>query len=460
MDTFDLMVIGGGPGGYVSAVRASQLGLRTALVEREALGGTCLNWGCVPTKSLLHNAEAVRLLGQGRALGFSFDNLTVDYAAAHKRSRSVVTRQTRRLAVLMETNGVTVIEGAARFISPHSVRLDSGRELAARHIIVATGARSRELPGAPRDGQRILSHRDALSLTTLPVSALIVGAGPIGMEFATLWNRYGVKVTVAEMLPRVLPLEDEDVSAEAARQFKKEGIAIRTGTAVRQVRPTDRGVEVTLAAGETAETIAVDLVLVAVGFVPNTGGLDLERAGVAIDPRGAVEVDQAMRTSAPHIHAIGDVTAKLGLAHVASAQGMIAAEAVAGRPTRPLNYTDIPRCTYSHPEVASVGLTERQAAEAGYQVAVATSPFLANGRAMALNDTGGFVKVVAEAGTGKLLGAHMVGGQVAELVAGVTGLLALGADAAQLGAAVSPHPSLSEAVMEAAHKLCGHAIHI
>lgn len=460
MRSHDVIVIGAGPGGYVAAVRASQLGMNTALVEKEALGGTCLNWGCVPTKSLLRNAEVVHLLGRGRAFGFSFDNLSVDYAVAHKRSRSVVTRQTRRVAALMKNYGITVYDGTARFTGANTVRLeDSGETLQAKHIIVATGAKNRALSGAPFDGEKIISFRKALEMTEVPRSAVIVGAGPIGMEFATVWNRYGTKVTVIEMMPHALPLEDEAISIEAEKQFKRTGITVMTGTMVEGIMPAGAGVEVTLKRGESSETLSVEKVLVAIGFVPNIDGLDLEKAGVTT-VGGAIEVDDAMRTSIPHIYAIGDVNAKMGLAHVASAQGMIAAEAIAGRPGRPLVYDDVPRCTFAHPEIASVGLTEAQAREQGLDVRTAQCPFAANGKAMAMDDNAGFVKIVSDAASKKILGVHLIGGHVTELVAGATGMLSLDATVEDLGGAVHPHPTLSEAIMEAAHALCGHAIHI
>ncbi|MCG8642999.1 MAG: dihydrolipoyl dehydrogenase [Desulfobacterales bacterium] len=460
MEEYNVVVIGGGPGGYVAAVRASQLGMKTALVEKEALGGTCLNWGCVPTKSLLRNAEVIHLLSKGRAFGFTFDHLTVDYAAAHKRSRSVVMRQTRRVEALMKKHGITVYRGAARFADAHRLVVEpDGTRLRAGHIIIATGAKSRPLPGAAYDGEKIISFRRALELTQVPPSALIVGAGPIGMEFATVWNRYGANVTVVEMVDRALPLEDEEISIEAEKQFKKEGITIKTGALVDAVMPAAKGVEVIVNTGDGRETLTVDTVLVAIGFEANTEALELDRAGVTTE-RGVIVADETMRTSAGHIYAIGDVNGKMGLAHVASAQGMIAAESIAGKPVAAIRYTDIPRCTYAYPEVASVGLTEQQAKEQGHDVIVARSPFLANGKALAMDDNSGFAKVVAEAQSKKILGVHLVGGHVTELVAGATGMIELGADAARLGATVHPHPTLSEALMEAAHALCGHAIHI
>jgi dihydrolipoyl dehydrogenase len=457
---YDVIVIGGGPGGYVAAARAAQLGMKSALVEKEALGGTCLNWGCIPTKSLLRNAEIIHLLGRGRAFGFSFDNLVVDYAAAHKRSRQVVMRQNRRVAALMKNAGVTIYEGTAHFTGPDTLMVTpSGTPLQAGHVIIATGATSRELPGCAFDGKNIINYRNALELTEVPNSALIVGAGPIGMEFATLWNRYDCRVTVVEAMVNALPFEDVEISVEAEKQFKRNGITIKTETLVEGIASPEDGVAVTLKSGEITETLTVDMVLVAIGFAPNCGMLDLEKAGVVVS-HGAIDVDEKMRTSAPNIYAIGDVNGKMGLAHVASAQGMMASETIAGRTTTPINYTHIPRCTYAHPEVASVGLTESLARKQGHDIITARCPFAANGKAVAMNDNSGFAKIVAERKSKKILGVHLVGGHVTELVAGATGMMSLGATAEQLGSTVHPHPTLSESLMEAAQALCGHAIHI
>ena len=460
MKTYDAIVIGGGPGGYVAAVRTSQLGMKTALVEKESLGGTCLNWGCVPTKSLLRNGEIVHLLSRGRTFGFSFDNLVVDYAAAHKRSRSVVKRQVRRIAALMKSSGVDVYKDRAQFSGTHTIELvETGGVLEAKNVIIATGAKRRMLAGAPYDGKKIISFRTALEMTDLPSSALIIGAGPIGMEFATLWNAYGTDVTVAEAMQHVLPLEDEEISVAAEKLFRKNGIGIKTGAMVEGVSVGEDNVEVTVKTGQTTEVLAVDAVLVSIGFIPNTDNLQLEKSGVAT-AQGAVDVDDCMRTNVSHIYAIGDVNARMGLAHVASAQAMIAAESIAGRPTVPLVYHNIPRCTYASPEVASVGLTERQASAGGYEVATALCPFLANGKAMGMDDNTGFVKIVSDAATQKILGVHLLGGHVTEMISGPTGMLHLDADVGTLGSTVHPHPTLSEAIMEAAHKLSGHAIHI
>ena len=460
MDTYDVIVIGGGPGGYVAAARTAQLGMKTALVEKEALGGTCLNWGCIPTKSLLRNAEVIHLLSRGRVFGFAFDNLVVDYAAAHRRSRQVVLRQNRRIAALMKNSGVTLYEGTARFVDPNTLMVaPSGVSLQAGHMVIATGAASRELPAFACNGEGIINFRHALALTEAPKSAIIVGAGPIGMEFATLWNRYGCRITVVEAMAHALPFEDVEISMEAEKQFKRNGVTLKMETLVETVTPMDRGVAVTVKTGDKHERLTVDTVLVAIGFTPNCESLDLDKTGVVIS-KGAIQVDETMRTNVPHIYAIGDVNAKMGLAHVASAQGMIAAMAIAGNATAPLNYTDIPRCIYAHPEVASVGLTEARARELGHEVITVRSPFAGNGKAVAMDDNGGFAKIVADAESHKILGVHLVGGHVTELVAGATGIMALGATAEQMADTVYPHPTLSEALMEAAHALCGHAIHI
>jgi len=460
MKDFDVVVIGGGPGGYVAAVRASQLGLKVALIEKEHLGGVCLNWGCIPTKSLLRNAEVIHLLSKAKAFGFKFDNLSVDYGEAHKRSRSVVTRQTKRISILMKNHGIAVHEGVGRFTSARDVVIEpSGETLKAKHIILATGARPRPLPGIAFDGERVINYRAALDLKQVPSSAVIVGAGPIGMEFATLWSRYGSKVTVVEMMPHVLPNEDEDVSVEAERQFRRVGIDVRTGARVERISLEENGVCVTIAEGDKRGTISAQKVLVSIGFAPNSEDLGLEKVGVGMT-KGHVDVDGRMAASVPNLYAIGDVTGKLGLAHVASAQGMIAAEAIAGRPIDALDYMKIPRCTFAYPEVASVGLSEKQARGMGYDVVASQCPFAANGKALAMDDNFGFAKIVAETKEKKILGVHLIGGHVTELIAGPSGMIKLGCTAEELAQTVYPHPTMSEAIMEAAHALVGHAIHI
>ncbi|RJR50621.1 MAG: dihydrolipoyl dehydrogenase [Desulfobacteraceae bacterium] len=460
MKNFDVIVIGGGPGGYVAAVRASQLGFKTALVEKENLGGVCLNWGCVPTKSLLQNAEVVHTLSRGRTFGFELGALSTNFAEAHKRSRSVVIRQVRRTQLLMKRYSIEVYEGMGRVKGTNLVEVDpSGEKLGARHIILATGARPRALPGNPFDDETIINYRTAVDMRDVPSSVVVVGGGPIGMEFATLWARYGVKVTVLEMLPRIVPLEDEDISMEAEKQFKRSGIQVYTGARVEEILQEDKGARVRFIAGEKSQELPAEKVLVAIGFAPNSEDLGLERAGV-FTTRGYIDIDLQMRTSVPNIYAIGDVTGKLGLAHTASAQGMIAAEAIAGRPTEVLDYSNIPRCTYAYPESASVGLTERQAREQGHEVIVSQAPFAANAKALALDENFGFVKLVGEAAGKKLLGIHLIGPHVTELIAGPAALIRKGAAVEELGCTVHPHPSLSEAIMEAAHAMMGHAIHI
>jgi dihydrolipoamide dehydrogenase len=460
MDAFDVVVIGGGPGGYVAAIRASQLGLKVALVEKDALGGVCLNWGCIPTKALLHNAEVIHLLQQGETFGFAFDKLTIDYGAAYQRSRQIVARQTNGLGYLLRKNDIRHYEGQAKLVGSDQLELSpTGQRLQAKNIIIATGARSRAIPGLNVDGERVITYREAVSLQQAPGSALIVGAGPIGMEFATLWQRYGCDVTVVEMMPHVLPQEDDDICREAEKQFGQAGIHIRTGTEVKGITPTAAGVQVELQHGDTSETIVVDRVLVAIGFAPNSENLGLEAVGVATE-RGNIVINEAMQTNILHIYAIGDVTGKLGLAHVASAQGLIAAESIAGLKPPTLDYQAIPRCTYAAPEVASVGLTEQAAKAAGYEVITAKFPFQPNGRAVAHHETGGFVKLVAEANYKAILGVHLIGAHVTELIAGPAGMIGLETTAEELAHTVHPHPTLSEVIMEAAHSLLGQPIHI
>ncbi|MBN2033105.1 MAG: dihydrolipoyl dehydrogenase [Deltaproteobacteria bacterium] len=460
MNDFDVVILGGGPGGYVAAVRASQLGLKVALIEKEHLGGVCLNWGCIPTKSLLRNAEVIHLLSKGKAFGFKFDNLSVDYGEAHKRSRSVATRQTRRIGILMKNHHIGVYNGVGRLVSAHEVEIKpSGEKLTAKNIIVATGAGPRHLPGYPFDGGRVINYRTALDLREVPSSAVIVGAGPIGMEFATLWSRYGSKITVVEMMPHVLPNEDQDISVEAERQFRRVGIDVKTGARVEGISVEKSGATVTIVEGEKREAISVQKVLVAIGFAPNSENIGLEKIGVGMK-RGHPDIDYRMATAVPNIYAIGDVTGKLGLAHVASAQGMLAAEAIAGRPTHALNYVKIPRCTYAYPEVASVGLSEKQAREMGYEVETAQCPFAANGKALAMDDNFGFAKIIEETKEKKILGVHLIGAHVTELIAGPSGMISLERTVEELAQTVHPHPTISEAIMEAAQALAGRAIHI
>ncbi len=462
--SYDVVVIGGGPGGYVAAIRASQLGLKTALVERENLGGVCLNWGCIPSKALLRNAELAHILTKrAKEFGFAFENLQLDYAAAVKRSRRVAARLVKGVEFLMRKNKVDVHRGTGRLLSPTQVQVTppdgNATTLQARNIIVATGARPRTIPGVEIDGKRILSYRQAITQETLPESVIIIGAGPIGMEFAYVWHNYGVRVSLVEMLPHLLPMEDEEVSAEVERAFRREGIQFHVESRVEGIHTTEDGVEVTVRKGEATEVLRADQVLMAIGVRPNTENIGLEEVGVQLH-RGFIQVNEHMATNVPGVYAIGDVTGKTLLAHVASAQGIVAAESIAGVETVTLNYEMMPRAVYCQPQVASFGLTEAQARERGFDVRVGKFPFQANGKALGLGESRGFVKIVADAKYGEILGAHMVGPEVTELLPELTLAQMWELTPEEIARNVHAHPTLSEVLMEAAHAWKGEAIHI
>ena len=458
---FDVVILGAGPGGYVAAVRAAQLGLKTAIIEKEALGGVCLNIGCIPSKSLLKNAEVAHLLQKrGREFGFSFDNLQLDYGQAFKRSRQISSRLVKGLGFLMKKNGIEVFDGTGVLTGSETIHvtLNDGSEtdLTAGSIIIATGARPRMLPGLDVDGQQIITYKEAILSDTLPARFMIIGAGPIGVEFAYMWSNYGVEVHMVEMMPRMLPGEEPEVSEVIEKAYQKLGVNIHTGTVVEKLDRSDSGIKVTLKNGTTVE---VDQIMVAVSFVPNIEDIGLEAAGVETE-RGAIKIDGSMRTNVPNIYAIGDVTAKLMLAHVGSAMGIIAAETIANHPTITLDYKMMPRATYSVPQVASFGYTEAQAKEAGYEINVGQFPFQPNGKALGLGEREGFIKIIADAKYGEILGAHMVGPDVTELLPELT--LAHNAEltAEEIARNVHAHPTLSEALMEAAHAVEGLPIHI
>ncbi len=461
----DVTVIGAGPAGYVAAIRATQLGLKVAIVERQYWGGVCLNVGCIPTKALLKSAEVAHTLqNQGREFGFSFDNLALDYGVAHKRSRQVSERLVKGVQLLMKKNEITVFEGAATITGREQVQVtlnDGGEEaLATRNMIIATGARPRTFPGIELDGERVITYSEAILSPELPQSVVIIGGGPIGVEFAYIWRSYGVQVTLVEMMDRILPLEDPESSAVLARAYKKLKIQVLTGTRVERVERTAGGVRVTARRGEQAEMLEADQALVAISFQPNVENLGLESVGVRLAERGRfIEIDDQMRTSVPNIYAVGDVTGKLMLAHVGSAMGMAAAEAIAGRTTRPLDYQMMPRCVYAHPQIASFGYTEEQARALGREIKVGQSLFLSNGKALGLGERDGFVKLISDAQTGELLGAHLVGPDVTELLPELTLAHSAGLDTAEIGRNVHAHPTLSEVLMEAAHAVDGHPIH-
>jgi dihydrolipoamide dehydrogenase len=465
MENYDVVVVGGGPGGYVAAIRAAQLGLKTALVEKEWLGGVCLNVGCVPSKALLKNAEVAHLLQKrGREFGFRFENLELDYGSAVKRSRQVSNRLTKGVGFLMKKNNIEVYMGTGRLTGPNSLAVSAAdgevQTLQAANIILATGANPISIPGIQVDGEKILTYREAILQEKLPQSVVIVGSGAIGVEFATIWNAYGAEVTLVEMLPRLLPLEDEDASAELAKEFKKRKIKVLTGHRVMGIEVTDTGVAVTVSNENGEQVLEAEQALMAIGFRPNSQGLGLEEVGVKLDQRGAVEIDERMATNIPGIWAIGDLTAKLMLAHVGSAQGIICAENIAGVETITLNYEMMPRATYCQPQVASFGLTESQARERGYEVKVGRFPFQANGKALGLGESGGWVKIVTDAKYGEILGAHMIGPEVTELLPELTLAQMMELTAEEIGRNVHAHPTLSEMLMEAAHAVDGHAIHI
>ncbi len=465
MSTYDVIVIGAGPGGYVCAIRASQLGKKTAIVDKQWLGGVCLNVGCIPSKALLKNAEVAHTLRErGKEFGFSFENLTLDYSVAVKRSRAASDRLVRGVGFLMKKNNIDVYMGAAKFTAKNALDVTDkdGKvtQLSAKDIVIATGATAMTIPNVQVDGKRILTYTEAILQTTLPKSAVIIGAGAIGVEFATVWRSYGTEVTIVEMLPRIVPLEDEEISGELAKSFQKTGIKLMTGTKVQSVQAGDNGVTVKVSGPDGEKTLEAEQALVAIGFRPNSRDLGLEALGVKVSQRGFIEIDDRMATNVPGIWAIGDVTGKLLLAHVGSAQGVVCAENIAGAETIILDYTMMPRATYCHPQVASFGLTEAQAKEKGHQIKVGRFPFQANGKALGMGDYAGFVKIITDEKYGELLGAHMIGPDVSELLPELTLAQRMELTSAEIGRNVHAHPTLSEALMEAAEGAEGHAIQI
>jgi dihydrolipoamide dehydrogenase len=465
METYDVVVIGAGPAGYFAAIRASQLGQKTAIVDKEFLGGVCLNIGCIPSKSLLYNAEVAHTLRhRGKELGFSFENLELDYPQAVKRSRQVSDRLVRGVGFLMRKNKIDVHMGRATMTTANSLTVtsDAGEvtELQAKHVIVATGGSPMVIPGVEIDGDRILTYREAILQENQPSSVVIIGGSAIGVEFATIWNSYGVDVTIVEMLPRLVPLEDEEVSAELMKSFKKDGMTIKTGHTVESVQSVAGGVQVQITSDEGDETLEADQALLAIGFRPNTSNLGLEELGVELDPRGAIVVDDRMASNIPGIWAIGDVTAKLMLAHVGQAQGIVCAENIAGVETVVLDYEMMPKATYCHPQIASFGMTESQANERGYQVKIGRFPFQANGKALGLGDYTGWIKLVTDERYGEILGAHIVGPGVTELLPELTLSQMMELTSAEIARNVHAHPTLSEVLTEAAHDAEGHAINM
>ena len=464
MSDYDVVVIGAGPGGYVCAIRAAQLGKKTAIIDRQWLGGVCLNVGCIPSKALLRNAEIAHLLRHGgKDFGFEVQGLKLDYGAAVKRSRQVADRLVKGVGFLMKKNKIDVVMGAAAFVDAHTVEVTAAdgakSTLQAKDVVIATGASPMLIPGVQADGTRVLTYLEAIVQERLPKSVVVIGASAIGCEFATVWNSYGVEVTLIEMLPRVAPLEDEEASQELAKAFTKRGIRVLVGTKVEGIEAGGAGVKVKVSGADGAQTIEAEQALVAIGVKPNTQGLGLEKIGVKTSPRGMIEIDDRMATNVAGVWAIGDVTGKLMLAHVASAMGIVAAERIAGAESVNLDYEAMPRAIYSQPQVASFGITEAQAKERGLEVKIGRFPFQANGKALGLGDYAGWVKLVTGAKYGEILGAHLVGPEVTELLPELTLARMLELTPAEIGRNVHAHPTLSEALMEAAHAAEGHPIH-
>ena len=461
MADYDVVVIGAGPGGYVAAIRAAQLGMSTAVIEDDNLGGVCLNWGCIPSKSLLRNAEVLELVKNADEYGISVGEVSYDYGKAIDRSRQVVRRLTGGVGSLLRKNGVEHISGYGTLRGASSIAIDGAeRAISAENIIIATGARARQIPGIPVDGETVLTSREAIVLREVPQRVVIVGGGAIGVEFADIYHSYGSEVMIIEMLPRLVPLEDEEISQTLERVFRRRGIQYKTGAMVGGVAVTDGVATVTVTDADGTESeIECDKVLVAIGVQGNSDGIGLEDAGVSTE-RGFIPVDDEMRTNVQGIYAIGDVTGKLPLAHVASAQGVTAAEAIAGMNPMPLDYTLMPRATYCRPQIASFGLTEQQAADAGYSYKVGRFPMAASGKALAMGEANGMVKLVVDTEVGELLGAHMIGPEATELLGEVGLSRLLEGTTTELGWLVHPHPTISETIKEAALAVEGEAIHI
>jgi dihydrolipoamide dehydrogenase len=451
---YDLIIIGGGPGGYVAAIRAAQLKMNVALIEREHLGGICLNWGCIPTKALLRSSEIKHYLDHASSYGLKADNVGYDLAAVVKRSRGVAAQLNGGIKHLLKKNKVTVYDGTAVLTAPGKVSV-SDKILEAKNIILATGARARELPHLKADGKLIWTYKHAMTPEVMPKSLLVIGSGAIGVEFASFYSDMGAKVTIVEMLDRILPVEDEEVSALMQKLLTKQGMTLRTKASVSKFETKANSVVATIE-GETSE---FDRVILAIGIAGNVENLGLETLGVTVE-KGHVVTDAFGRTNVPGLWAIGDLTGAPWLAHKASHEGVIAVETIAGLHTHPLNKENIPGCTYCRPQVASVGLTEAKAKAAGHEVKVGRFPFVGNGKAIALGETDGFIKTVFDAKTGELLGAHMVGGEVTELIQGYAIAKTLETTEEQLMQTIFPHPTLSEMMHESVLDAYGRAVHI
>ncbi|HPD96518.1 MAG TPA: dihydrolipoyl dehydrogenase [Tenuifilaceae bacterium] len=460
---FDLIVIGSGPGGYVAAIRASQLGLKVAVVEKENLGGICLNWGCIPTKALLKSAQVFEYASHAAEYGVSTSEVKPDFEKMIARSRGVADTMSKGIQFLFKKNNITVITGTGKLKDNHTVSVtapdNAVSDYTAQYIILATGARSRELPNLKQDGVKIIGYRQALTLPKQPKSMLVVGSGAIGSEFAYFYNAIGTKVTLVEYMPNIVPLEDEEVSKTLERSFKKAGIAVKTNASVTSVDTSGELCKVSIQTKKGTEEVEAEIVLSAVGITPNLEGIGIEELGIVIE-KNKVKVDEFYRTNVEGIYAIGDIVSGPALAHVASAEGITCVEKIAGLNPSPVNYKNIPGCTYTTPEVSSVGMSEKAAIEAGHEIKVGKFPFTASGKATAAGMREGFVKLIFDAKYGELLGAHMVGGNVTEMIAELVVARNLETTAHELIKSIHPHPTMSEAIMEAASAAYGEAIHI
>ncbi|MBE16580.1 MAG: dihydrolipoyl dehydrogenase [Cytophagaceae bacterium] len=458
MSNYDVIVLGSGPGGYVTAIRASQLGLKTAIIEKESLGGVCLNWGCIPTKALLKSAQVFEYLKHAEDYGLTVEGADKDFTAVVKRSRGVAEGMSKGVQFLMKKNKIDVIEGYGKIKPGKKVDVD-GKEYSAKHIIIATGARSRELPSLPQDGKTVIGYREAMTLDKQPKKMVVVGSGAIGVEFASFYNAMGTEVTIVEYLPRIVPVEDEDVSKQFERSYKKAGIKIMTNSSVEKVEKTKDGVKAFVKTKKGEEVIEADIVLSAVGIKTNIENIGLEDVGIVVD-RDKIIVNDWYQTNMPGYYAIGDVTPGPALAHVASAEGIVCVEKIAGMHVEPIDYGNIPGCTYASPEIASVGMTEAQAKEAGYDIKVGKFPFSASGKASAAGTKDGFVKVIFDAKYGEWLGCHMIGAGVTDMIAEAVLGRKLETTGHEVLKTIHPHPTMSEAVMEAVADAYDEVIHL
>ncbi|QTN39639.1 dihydrolipoyl dehydrogenase [Cryomorphaceae bacterium] len=460
---FDLIVLGSGPGGYVAAIRASQLGLKTAIIEKENLGGVCLNWGCIPTKALIKSANVFEYLNHAEDYGLKATGVDKDFSAVIGRSREVANGMSNGVQFLMKKNKIEVINGMGTVKPGKKVAVTaedgSVREVSANNIIIATGARSRELPSLPQDGKKIIGYREAMTLEKQPSKLVVVGSGAIGVEFAYVYAAMGTEVTIVEYMPNIVPVEDEEVSKQLARSFKKMGMKIMTGSEVTSVDTSGKGCKVNVKTKKGEEVLEADVVLSAVGVAANIENIGLEEVGIATD-RGKIMVNDYYETNMPGYYAIGDCVPGQALAHVASAEGIICVEKIAGENPQPLDYGNIPGCTYCAPEIASVGLTEKAAKDAGYEIKVGKFPFSASGKAKAAGHSDGFVKVIFDAKYGEWLGCHMIGANVTEMIAEAVAARKLETTGHEIVKTVHPHPTMSEAVMEAAAAAYGEVIHL